>query len=170
MATAKARKPGKSNPQRRALLAQVHIAKKDLGLDDELYRSILEELFGERSAGKLNIAQLITLRDHLKDSGWKNGPRKSEPERQPKRRGPHKNKDKGENFYFIPTTDPNWRQKRHLAALWVRLGYHAKDLDVRVKRQFGVEKYLWLRDQDHLQELGRQIKAECRKHDIDPDK
>lgn len=169
MATAKARKPSKRTTQRRGLLAQVHMAKKDLRLDDELYRDIIEELCGVRSSGDLSVSQLITLRDHLRERGWAGGGRQSAPERQPKRRGPNKAKGKGDNFVFIPTSDPNWLQKRHLAALWVRLGYHVKDLDVRCQREFGVESFLWLRNQDQLQDLGRDIYARCRKFGIDPE-
>jgi phage gp16-like protein len=46
---------------RRAMLAKVHIAKKDLGIDDEDYRDILQEQFGVRSAGALNDRELEQL-------------------------------------------------------------------------------------------------------------
>ncbi len=34
-------------------LARIHLLKKDLGLDDDSYRDLLEKLTGKRSAGKL---------------------------------------------------------------------------------------------------------------------
>jgi len=59
---------------RKALLAKVHIAKKELGLDDETYRDAVELVAaGKRSAGKLSDAQLQTLLDNFKARGWKGG-------------------------------------------------------------------------------------------------
>ncbi len=47
--------------QRRRLLATVHIAKKELGLDDELYREILRREFRVASAGDLDNYGLLRL-------------------------------------------------------------------------------------------------------------
>ncbi len=56
---------------RRALLAKIHIAKKDLALDDDVYRTILGELYGVDSASKLAIKQLGRLVNHMQALGWK---------------------------------------------------------------------------------------------------
>lgn len=56
---------------RRTLLAKVHIAAKDLGLDDDTYRDMLEGLTGQRSAGKLSDKQLVlVIADLRKNKGW----------------------------------------------------------------------------------------------------
>lgn len=56
---------------RRSRLAKVHIAKKDLGLDDDTYRDLIERLFPPaRSASQLSNAQLLDLIQHFKQSGW----------------------------------------------------------------------------------------------------
>ena len=49
---------------------KIHIAKKDLGLSDDVYRVILGELFGEESAGKLSIKQLEALIKHFEKLNW----------------------------------------------------------------------------------------------------
>ncbi len=56
--------------QRRGLLAMVHIAKKDLGLNSDEYEMILRG-FKVASAGELSIPQLERLVDYLKHLGWK---------------------------------------------------------------------------------------------------
>lgn len=57
-------------PQRRSLLARIHIAKKELGLDDDIYRDCVELISGQRSASKLTIAQLTALVKHFQSKGW----------------------------------------------------------------------------------------------------
>ena len=62
------------NPKRNirnALLAKVHIAKKELGLDDELYRAILLDEFGVESAGDLTVGELGALVERFESRGWK---------------------------------------------------------------------------------------------------
>jgi phage gp16-like protein len=56
---------------RRALLAKIHIAIKDMGIDDELYRLILQEEFGAKSAAELGNRQLEQLVERFERKGWK---------------------------------------------------------------------------------------------------
>jgi len=56
--------------QRRGLLAMVHIAKKDLGLNEGEYEMILQG-FKVASSGEMNIPQLERLVKYLKRLGWK---------------------------------------------------------------------------------------------------
>jgi len=56
--------------QRRGLLAMVHIAKKDLALNEGEYEMILRG-FKVASSGELNIPQLERLVKYLKRLGWK---------------------------------------------------------------------------------------------------
>ncbi len=55
---------------RRAMLAKIHIAKKELGLDDEIYRNMLENSTGKRSAGCMSDSELIDVLNCFKKSGW----------------------------------------------------------------------------------------------------
>jgi phage gp16-like protein len=56
---------------RRKTLAKIHIAKKDLGLDDDTYRAMLLELTGKSSSKDLTDQQLGKLMHHLKKRGFK---------------------------------------------------------------------------------------------------
>jgi phage gp16-like protein len=60
---------------RKALLAKVHLAKKDLGLNDQEYRAILGELFGVESAGQLPAQKLAHLVEHFEARGWQAQPK-----------------------------------------------------------------------------------------------
>ena len=61
-----------TDTKRRALLAKVHIAVKELGYDDERYRDILHMQFNKKSASELNDAQLDELiKFFKKEKGWK---------------------------------------------------------------------------------------------------
>lgn len=55
---------------RRAMLAKIHIALKDLGIPDEDYRAMLDNLFGVASSAKLSPKQLDQLLDHLTKRGF----------------------------------------------------------------------------------------------------
>jgi len=55
----------------RANLAKIHIAKKDLGLDDDIYRDILYVQFKKRSSRDLSDLQCTRLLQHFESLGWK---------------------------------------------------------------------------------------------------
>jgi len=56
--------------KRKAMLAKIHIALKGLGLEDHVYREVLEREFSQRSAARLTIAQLDTLLGIFRAWGW----------------------------------------------------------------------------------------------------
>lgn len=55
---------------RRPLLAQAHMARKELAMSEEQYRSMLAERYGVDSAGKLAMAKLVDLVKHFEKLGW----------------------------------------------------------------------------------------------------
>lgn len=55
----------------RAILAKLHIAKKELGLAEESYRAILVRVTGNVSSKDCTEAQLQKLLDEFKRLGWK---------------------------------------------------------------------------------------------------
>lgn len=59
--------------QRNINLAKIHLAKKQLGLDDDTYRSIIHQAAGKDSAAKCTDRQLVKIVELLKSKGWKNG-------------------------------------------------------------------------------------------------
>ena len=54
-----------------AMLAKVHIARKDLGLDEDSYRDVLVRVTGQDSAKALDAAGLDKLLGEFKRLGWK---------------------------------------------------------------------------------------------------
>ncbi|MDY0212578.1 MAG: regulatory protein GemA [Desulfuromonadaceae bacterium] len=58
------------------LLAKIHIAKKDLGLDDATYRAAISMISGGKtdSSAKLNAPQRRDLVEHFKALGWQPKP------------------------------------------------------------------------------------------------
>ena len=55
----------------RSELAKIHIAKKELGLDDATYRGILWDRYHLESAADLNTAQVVDLIDLFRQKGWR---------------------------------------------------------------------------------------------------
>lgn len=52
-------------------LAKIHIAKKELGLDDATYRSILWDRYGKESSVDLSERQTADLIDLFRQKGWR---------------------------------------------------------------------------------------------------
>lgn len=67
----------KVDPHRRALYGKVAIARRQLGLDEETYRDLVEGRYGKRSLKRLSNAQLVDLIEHFKSLGFKPAPPKS---------------------------------------------------------------------------------------------
>ena len=53
------------------LIAKIHIAKKDLNLDDETYRQALFLATEKISCAKMTESELQRALDHFKQRGWK---------------------------------------------------------------------------------------------------
>lgn len=60
----------KQTDTRQKMLAKIHLAKKELDLDDEVYRDLLENATGLRSCSKMTMAQLETVLNTLKRKGF----------------------------------------------------------------------------------------------------
>lgn len=58
-------------PNRRALLARVHLAKKELALHDDSYRAVLERIGGRSSAADIDDAGLVRVVAEFQRLGWK---------------------------------------------------------------------------------------------------
>jgi phage gp16-like protein len=69
--------PDPVGPRRRALLAKIHIAAKQLGMRAADYRALLMGEFGIPSAGDLSVEEMERLVEHLAARGWRplQGPR-----------------------------------------------------------------------------------------------
>lgn len=124
-------------PPTRAQTIKIHIAIKELGIDDDTYRDMLAMNFEVLSSTKLNPEQAGVLLALLRAKGW-----------QPKSK--QGGKSWGGKSQYIKTSDP---QQRKVLALWNSLGYDMAKLHARVKKQFGADRFEWLRDHDALHTL-----------------
>lgn len=70
-------------PQRRALLAKVHLAAKDLALAEDSYRAILLRVGGAASAAGIDDAGLARVIDEFQRLGWKGARRAFKPSSKP---------------------------------------------------------------------------------------
>nr|WP_321460425.1 regulatory protein GemA [uncultured Cohaesibacter sp.] len=52
-------------------LAKIHIAKKELGLDDATYRALLLRVTGKDSSGRMTETERAAVLSELKRQGWK---------------------------------------------------------------------------------------------------
>ena len=57
------------NPRNRDL-AMIHLAKKELGLDDDLYRAILKQVCGVESSADLDQPNRRKLLAFFRGKGW----------------------------------------------------------------------------------------------------
>lgn len=55
---------------RKAELAIIHLAKKDLGLDDDTYRDLLEQWTGKRSSGRMSQGHRQKCIENFKKMGF----------------------------------------------------------------------------------------------------
>lgn len=127
---------------RTALLAKIHIAKKQLSLDDDTYRDALETATGERSAGKCNIDQLTAVIEAFRAKGWQDRPAGST------KRAPRQAKAPGGRLANSPHASK-------LRALWLsawNLGVvrdsSESALGAFIKRQTGIDAMVWLAPED----------------------
>ena len=54
----------------RHILAKIHIARKELALDDDDYRDLLERVTGERSASRIAMDHVMALQREFRRIGW----------------------------------------------------------------------------------------------------
>lgn len=74
----------KQADEQRREIQLIHIAKQQLGLDDETYRNMLSDRFGVASSKDMDWKQRKALLEHFKDLGWKvraTGKAKAQPSR-----------------------------------------------------------------------------------------
>lgn len=114
---------------RNSLLAQIHIAKKDLKLDDGEYRDLMATVCGKHSAADLDVTGLRRFLDHLSKcrSAMKGGATKARRKLLPRA---------GKIFSL-------WQQLAD-AKLVEQRAFPA--LEAWVKAQTGVDKLEWLNE------------------------
>jgi len=123
----------RSSDFRRRDLAKIHIAKKQLGMDDATYREMLLNVTGLQSAADLNSKQRWAVITHLKARGF---------------RSRHDSaKSSGMNRTTAARRSPLLSK---IGAILADLRLPWAYADGMAKRMFGVDKVRWLRpDQLH---------------------
>lgn len=140
---------------RRALLAKVHLGAKDLRLQDDTRRDLLERITGHRSSADCTDAQLVKVLDEYRRLGWapSNAPRTAPA-------APSKATRK-------PATSPMAKKAR---AMWISLHQlgavrdpSEKALEAFGKRQLGVDRLQWA-DEGQAFRLIEALKAIAERH------
>jgi len=119
-------------PYKTQLIKLIHVAKRNLALDDDTYRAMLRAQTGKESCSDMSMSQLEAVAEHLRSRGFAERPGKGAA------RPPQKLAD-----------DPQSKMIRHL---WLTLRDMAggvrnsseRALAAYVKRQTGVERLEWL--------------------------
>lgn len=137
----------RSAAHRRAMLAKVHLAKKQIGIDEDDYRQILLEETGRTSAGDCTEAELERVLRRFEALGFKPLP-----------------KPGGANR---PAQHPVARKAR---ALWISLHHlgaidspSEKALEAFARRQLKCERLVWA-DQRQGYRLIEALKAMAQRH------
>lgn len=141
------------NPHRRAMLAKVHLAKKELGLVDDDYRAVLVDVAGVTSAADCTDGQLADLLERFKARGFQS--RKPGESARNRRAAPR------------PADHPTARKAR---ALWISLHQlgaignpSERALETFAQRQLGCERLQWA-DQSLAYKLIEALKAIAERH------
>lgn len=114
---------------RKGVLAQIHIARKELALDEDTYRQMIATVTGgKRSCSDCNVPELHKIVQHMKERGFKARPRK----RVAQHPGTPHNLDKEPMLQKIEAL---------LAELKAPWSY----ADAIAKRQYRVERVAWLK-------------------------
>lgn len=118
----------KSSNQKPRLIQLIHIAKSQLGIDDDTYRNMLKQLTQKDSTKQLTVGQLNRVIAHLQGLGFK-----IKSKTNPKQ---------------VAAKDP---QSQKIRALWRELHEHGHVTDntevalsAYVKRITGIESLAWL--------------------------
>ena len=113
---------------RKGVLAQIHIARKELALDEDTYRQMIATVTGgKRSCSDCNVAELHKIVQHMKERGFKAKPRKRVAQYPGK---PH-------NLDAQPMLQKIEALLAELKAPW-------SYADAISKRQYGRERVAWL--------------------------
>lgn len=117
-----------SSNNRKGVLAQIHIARKELALDEDTYRQMIATVTGgKRSCSDCNVAELHKIVQHMKERGFKAKPRKRVAQYPGK---PH-------NLDAQPMLQKIEALLAELKAPW-------SYADAIAKRQYGRERVAWL--------------------------
>ena len=135
---------------RKGVQAQIHIAKKELGLDDDTYRQMIATTTGgKRSCSDCSVAELHQVLQGLKNRGFKAKPRK----RVAQHPGTPHNLD----------SEPMLQK---IEALLAELKAPWSYADAIAKRQFRIERVAWLRTVEQFRAVISALDVELTKRSL----
>ncbi|OEC55641.1 gp16 family protein [Pseudomonas sp. AP42] len=126
-------------------LSKIHIAKKDLGLDDETYRALLARVAGVRSAKDLTPRQTGAVLAEFARLGWEPAQVKKQGRKAPTA-APDRAKLVGKIEAFLAEAKRSWAYADGMAL-----------------RMFKVERVEWL-DPGQLQKMVAALTYDARRH------
>lgn len=71
----------KADPLRRAQIAKIKVAQKELGMDEAGYRALLQRVTGKQSSAQMSPSERDAVLAELTRLGWKAKPGKPHPDR-----------------------------------------------------------------------------------------
>ena len=127
------------------LKAMIHVAKKDLGLAEEDYRTVLFALTGKESCAEMSVVELNKVLEAFRAKGWI-----------PKVKSSTRNFDPNKN-------DPRLKKIWKLWYLLEESGKikspNAKALNAFCKKVAGVERMEWLQTSEQFEAVTEGLKA-----------
>lgn len=132
-----------ADPQRRVMIAKLHLAKKQLNLHDDDYRDALERVTGQRSAADLSRAQLEAALAEMTRLGFTAAPKAPRA---------------GGKAAFNPAASKARAMLISLGLMGVIRDSSEKALEAFARRQLGVERLAWA-DQAQVYKLIEALKA-----------
>lgn len=126
-------------------LSKIHIAKKDLGLDDETYRALLGRVAGVRSAKDLSPRQISHVLAEFARLGWTSTSTK-QTSRKPSTPTADRKKLMGKVGAFLAEANRSWAYADGMAM-----------------RMFKVERVEWL-DPEQLHKMVAALTYDARRH------
>lgn len=130
----------KAKAKHNKAMAAIHAAKRQLGMDDDVYRAMLLSVTGKRSAKELTQAEVGKVLDRMRAAGANFGGHKGKP----------KNLD-------------SHPQMQKIEALLAELKAPWAYADAIAKQQTGVEKVAWVRDKKQLSGIIAALDKELKK-------
>ena len=120
-------KRAKVSTAKMAMMAKIHIAKKELGLDDGTYRDVLWRVTGKRSCKKMLIGELEAVVKDMENSGFK-------PKAAPKH---------GKKPSVVGKREPLMGK---IHAMLTDMGLHWNYAHGMADKMFGIKRLQWLND------------------------
>lgn len=134
---------------RKGPTAQIHIARKQLAMDDDTYRQMLAQVTGKQSSKDCSVSELHKVVAHLKQLGFKAKPRKRVAEHP-----------------GTPHNLGNEPMLQKVEALLAELKAPWSYADAIAKRQFGIERVAWLKTAKQFTALIAALDVELEKRGL----